>query len=237
VALSGALFLFYNFNKPTEADLLLSILLPIGLVLSWLGASVFGSDAYRQRINFLAQRGVAPGLIWWTRMILPLGSVILCLTGFIFLLWLPPAYQPFRTDDLSVMDFSIAIVGVLTIFGFTQWFAQWTRSTLIGFCVAPAVAAMTVGYQIFVISGLEAPWWIFLPSFGVAMLATRVMIYPWMDGRFDWRYWTSHGALMLLALAIPLIPFLYTWVTHPDMSPTMKQALTAEVEDRRRLSQ
>jgi hypothetical protein len=130
----------------------------------------------------------------------------------------------------------VVIVGVLLIFAFTQWFSQWTRSTLIGFCVAPAVAAMTIGYQSFVIVFLQAPWWILLPTFGVAMLATRVMLCPWMDGRFDWRYWTSHGALLLVALGIPLIPFLYTWATHPDMPSAMKRELAAEAEGYQRSS-
>jgi len=181
VVMSGALLLYYRFNRPTEADLVMAYLLPVGLVFSWLGASVFGSDAYRERINFLAQRGVAPGLIWWTRMILPLGSVC---------------------------------VGL--------------------FCVAPAVAAMAIGYMSFVLQFFEAPWWILLPSIGVALLASRIMLSPWMDRRFDLRYWTSHGALLLAALAIPLLPFLYAWATHPDMPSAMKRSLAAEVRDYQR---
>ncbi len=226
--MSGFLFFSLSFNAPSPADISLAIVLPIGLTLSWLGASVFGSDAYRGRINFLAQRGVAPRAIWWTRMILPLGIIILGLIGFTSLQMLP------IDDGLGEsprLDVPLVAVGVLTIFGFTQWFAQWTRSTLIGFCVAPAIAAMIIGYQSFAIFSLQAPFWIFLLSFGVAMLATRIMICPWMDRRFDWRYWTSHGAMLLLALVIPLIPFLYTWATYPDMPSDLKRSLSAEVKE------
>ncbi len=227
--LSGCLFLLYTFNKPTTADVFLATLLPLGLIFSWLGASVFGSDAYRQRINFLAQRGVAPGLIWWTRMILPIGSVCLGLVVLTLLNWWP-AEDGLSTVDVRHLSIPVLMVGVLLVFAFTQWFSQWTRSALIGFCVAPAVAALTIGYQSFVIEFLRAPWWILLPSVAVAMLATRVMLRPWMDGRFDWRYWAAHSGLLLVALVGPLTPFLYTWATYPDMAATMKRSLKAEVD-------
>ena len=186
---------------------------------------MFGSDAYRERINFLAQRGVAPGLIWWTRMILPLGSV-----GLLVLLISSFGRGLLGIETPSRLIVSVGVSGVLMIFAFTQWFSQWTRSTLIGFCVAPAVAAMVIGYQVFVIEFLHAPWWILLAPPAVAFLATRIMLCPWMDGRFDLRYWTGHGTLLLLALGIPLIPFLYTWATYPDMSSEMKRSLVAELE-------
>ena len=229
-AVSGCLCLYYSLNKPTEADLFLTILLPIGLVLSWLGASVFGSDAYRGRINFLAQRGVAPGVIWWTRMILPLGSVVLLS----LLLFFGISMLGTKAQGLAGVFVGVWITVLLMMFAFTQWFSQWTRSTLIGFCVAPAVTVMIIGYQIIVIQFLHAPWWILLVPCAIAMLATRIMLCPWMDGRFDLRYWTGHGALLLVALGIPLIPFVYTWATYPDMSPEMQRSLAAEVADYQR---
>ena len=230
VVVSGSLFLFFRLNgNPSEVDLLLSVLLPGGLALSWLGASVFGSDAYRDRINFLAQRGVAPGLIWWTRMVLPLGSV-----GLLALLMFSYGLRVLEIEgDFGVL-MTLGVSAVPMIFAFTQWFSQWTRSTLLSFCVAPAAAAMIIGYQVFVTESLQAPWWILLPSVAVAILATRIMLCPWMDGRFDLRYWTGHGALLLVALGIPLIPFVYTWATYPDMSPEMQRSLAAEVEDYQR---
>jgi len=230
VVVSGSLFLFFRLNRnPSEADLLLSVLLPGGLALSWLGASVFGSDAYRDRINFLAQRGVAPGLIWWTRMVLPLGSV-----GLLALLMFSYGLRVLEIEgDFGVL-MTLGVSAVPMIFAFTQWFSQWTRSTLLSFCVAPAAAAMIIGYQVFVTESLQAPWWILLPSVAVAILATRIMLCPWMDGRFDLRYWTGHGALLLVALGIPLIPFVYTWATYPDMSPEMQRSLAAEVADYQR---
>ncbi len=236
VALSAVFLLWCRLNKPSEADFAMALLLPTGLVLSWVGASVFGSDAYRARINFLAQRGVAPGLIWWTRMILPLGITIV-------VLMLPVLIGvqtfPFTIGDTfpeNTIPTSIIIV-TFFIFALAQWFSQWTRSTLISFCVAPAVAVLALGYLIFVFRGLEAPLWILIPSIGVALLATRLMLCPWMDGRFDTRYWAGHGSLLLVALGIPFLPFLYTWLTYPDMPPEMKSTLVAEVEQYRQSPQ
>ena len=56
------------------------------LVLSWLGASAFGSDARQGRIRFLAERGVAPSKIWWTRLALPFGNAILGVLAFLLLI-------------------------------------------------------------------------------------------------------------------------------------------------------
>ena len=229
VLLSGGLFLFYKLTTPSHhlrdaaanQELIMVLLLPISLALSWLGVSVFGSDAYRERINFLAQRGLAPGLVWWTRMILPLGIVVvlvlLVLIGAQFTFGRPPEMKQL-------------LVSCLMVFAFSQWFSQWTQSSMIRFCLAPAVAVVSYVYQDFVTESLHAPLWILIPSICVAMLATRLMLSPWMDGRMDWRYWTSHVALLLLALTIPLLPFLYTWATYPDMSSDLKRSLAAEVQ-------
>jgi len=222
--LAGCLLCAFRLHRPSETDIFLAVL-PVCLVLSWLGASVFGSDAYRDRINFLAQRGVAPGLIWWTRMILPVGIVGLISLSLFF------AIQMFGIGMLVRLFVGVGISIVLMIFAFTQWFSQWTRSTLISFCVAPAVAVMVIGYQIFIIQFLHAPWWILLAPCAIAMLATRLMLCPWMDGRSDLRYWIGHGVLLLVALGIPLIPFVYTWATYPDMPPATKRSLAAEVEE------
>ena len=221
VVIPGAFLL--QINNSSEADLLLPLLMPVGLAFSWLGTLVFGSDAYRGRIHFLAQRGLAPGLIWWTRMAFPLGIVL------VLMLAVPFGIRGFYSRQHHFSPWSLA-VGMAMIFAFTQWFSQWTRSTLISFCVAPAVAALTSGYLIFVTESFQAPLWIFIPPIVVALLATRLMLCPWMDGRLDMRYWAGHGALLLVALGIPLMPFLYTWLTYPDMPAAMKLALVTEAE-------
>ena len=66
----------YMFQKtPMTDNSIISVV--AWLIASWLGASVFQSDSVHQRIKFLAERGVAPRTIWWTRQIIPFGLVLI----------------------------------------------------------------------------------------------------------------------------------------------------------------
>jgi hypothetical protein len=232
ITVMGIITLCFAFGFEMSESLLLTMLFFGCVVLSWLGASVFGSDAHRQRIRFLAERGVAPGMTWWTRMILPLGCVAIGLLVFYLMnrIWLSQLNSP-PPSNAILADVRVPVtIGAMLIFAFTQWISQWTRSTLIAFCIAPAAAIFAVGYQSFASEFLNASWWLLMATFGTALLATRVMMRPWMDGRFGLRYWMSHCAFLAVAVVIPAIPFLITYATYPDMSSAMKLELAAEAE-------
>ena len=199
------------------------------LVLSWLGASVFGSDAHRGRIQFLADRGVPPFKIWWTRLALPLGCTFL---GLIVLILMNEAWGLAQGDSRrmpSELSLPVAI-GVSMAFGFAQWLPQWTRSSLIAFCISPAIAIFSFIYIGFLLTYINAPWWLLVASIGISFAATRIMLRPWMDGRTGLKYWLSQSALLATALVLPLIPFLIIFATYPSMPAALRAELNEEVK-------
>ena len=203
------------------------------VVLSWLGASVFGSDANHARIRFLAERGVHPFKIWWTRLVLPLVCVVLGVLGFFLMnqAWsLSRHYNGASVPNLDVMFGGLLVLGVLMTFGLAQWLPQWTRSSLIAFCISPALPIFSFVYVGFLLSVMNAPWWLLIVSIGISFAATRLMICPWMDGRTGLRYWLSQSALLIGSLILPLIPFLITFATYPNMPNALRQELTEEAK-------
>ena len=51
-----------------------------------------------------------------------------------------------------------------------------------------------------------------------------------MDGRTGLRYWLSQSALLAGPLLLPLIPFLITFATYPNMPAALRHELTEEVK-------
>ena len=49
------------------------------LAASWLGVLAFQGDGVQDRIRFLAERGVSPAKIWWTRHAPPLSLLAVAL--------------------------------------------------------------------------------------------------------------------------------------------------------------
>ena len=203
------------------------------LVLSWLGASVFGSDANHGRIRFLADRGVSPFKIWWTRLVLPLICVIFGMLVF-FLMYTVSNWSRVDIQVLALMSAGIGGVGItfslLMAFGLAQWLPLWTRSSLIAFCVSPVLLFFSFFYVEFLLKLINAPWWLLIVSIGISFAATRLMLRPWMDGRMGLRYWMSQSALLAGALVVPLIPFLITFATYPDMPAALRRELNEEVK-------
>jgi ABC-type transport system involved in multi-copper enzyme maturation permease subunit len=200
------------------------------LLLCWLGASVFGSDGTKQRIRFLADRGVSPGLVWWTRQIIPL-SIVLLAFGCWYVLYAyaagnePLGYYPRRVPPLPWLIIGLMIIA---IYASTQWCSQWIRSSLVAFCVAPAVAIGAVAYGGFAITSLGSPLWLVAVSTVITFIASRVMMRPWMDGRFGVRYWLSQAGFLIAAILVPAIPFLITYATVPGIPSSVQIAMLKE---------
>ena len=209
------------------------------LVLCWLGASVFGSDAHRGRIRFLAERGVTPFKIWWTRLALPLSCVLL---GTLVVLLMINAFESTQNGreggfQPNEMTSGILLMAVLMTFGLAQWLPQWTRSTLIAFCISPVLVIFSFIYVGFLVSFINPPWWLLVLSIAIPFAATRIMLCPWMDGRTGLKYWLSQIALLAGALILPLIPLLITFATYPNMPTALRQELTVEAKKYEPLAQ
>ncbi len=191
------------------------------LFVCWLGASVFASDGFYNRIRFLSDRGISPGLIWWSRILFPALSVVAFGVALVLTArWYLPADNPLTQQFYGPLS-SWAVA-----FGISLWCTQWFRRPFLSFVVAPVVVLGAVIYfwdSILGTLGISQYW--IIPAALVPPIASRVMLRPWMDGRFDLRVKLQHGAFALLILAIPMIPLLITYAVVPGMSRTARTDL------------
>jgi ABC-type transport system involved in multi-copper enzyme maturation permease subunit len=201
------------------------------LVASWLGATVFQSDATQQRIRFLAERGVKPSTVWWTRQFIPLSLAIVSAVILLFY-----SRDVIRTHANSgpygSQPFPLLVLGapiILLIHAAAQWQGQLIRSPIVSLLAAPATVLGAVGYAAFAVTTLGSPFWLIFVSIAIAIAATRLMMPAWMDGRTGLRYWAVHGTMLALAFLIPAIPFFYTCFTYPSMPASELRAFKAEL--------
>ena len=207
------------------------------LVLCWLGASVFGSDAHHGRIRFLTERGVAPFKIWWTRLALPLSCVLIGTFVILLLINSFESAQKGRRVGFLPNEMLVGLLAVLMTFGFAQWLPQWTRSTLIAFCISPVLAIFSFMYIGFLLGFINPPWWLLVLSISIPFAATRIMLCPWMDGRTGLKYWLLQTALLTGTLVLPLIPLLFTLATYSNMPGALRQELAVEAKKYEPLTQ
>ncbi|MCY2973202.1 MAG: ABC-2 transporter permease [Planctomycetota bacterium] len=221
----------FGFAPASVSDaIIVSVGAVAALLLCWLGASVFGSDGTKQRIRFLADRGVSPGLVWWTRQIIPLSVASLALGCWYVLYDYATANEPIGSYSPRVVPLPWMIIGLLTIaiYASTQWCSQWIRSSLVAFCVAPAVAIGAIAYGAFAVTSLGSSLWLVAVSVVIAFVASYVMMRPWMDGRFDTRYWMSQFGFLFASILVPAIPFLITYATVPGIPSSVQSTMLQE---------
>lgn len=221
----------YGQNHPEAFPFFIFLVVSFGsILLCWLGASVFGSDGTKQRIRFLADRGVSPGLVWWTRQVIPLSIVLLAFGCWYVLYGYAAANKSINSYPWRVPPMPWMIIGLvtMTIYASTQWCSQWIRSSLVAFCVAPAVAIGAVAYGGFAITSLGSPLWLVAVSIIITFIASRVMMRPWMDGRFGIRYWLSQAGFLVASILVPAIPFLITYATVPGIPSSVQSAMLKE---------
>ncbi|MBU6173894.1 MAG: hypothetical protein KGQ60_08825, partial [Planctomycetes bacterium] len=205
---------------PSEPRAVLGLIV-YGLLLAALGASIFGYDAARQRIRFLADRGVDPGKVWWSRQITPFAFLGL----FVF-------FASFSLRFFPELNLSVGFVSIgclLMIYFATQWSSQWFVSSILNVCAAPAVGGCAVCLSIFAGVAFRAGIVQFVIASFLMLLATRTMMRPWMDGRFGFRYGLGHasfGAAIALVLSIHWFAALFA---YPKLSPAVRAEMTQTI--------
>ncbi|XZE46028.1 ABC transporter permease [Pirellulaceae bacterium SH467] len=202
------------------------LVVPNFIVFTWLGASTFGSDGNNKRIQFLADRGVTPGVIWWTRQFFPLCIVVLGF-GSLLLAWVLLTGPNGRSArGLAPFPVFVFLGGMFAIYSATQWVSQIFRSSLLNMCVAPAVGVGTMAALAFAFSTLGTGYLWLIPSVLIMFFASRAMMRPWMDARYTKRTYLQHAGFGLLACVFPAIPFITTVLTYPSISNEAYRELT-----------
>lgn len=219
----------YEFNGSIvrsidEALVQLGILIGC-LAACWIGVFAYQGDRMHQRIRFLADRGVSPTRVWWTRHWIP--AVIILAAGLLRFALRPG--QAWGVDELpSVVTYDFfRFLGIaFGIYGVSQWASHWLRSPIIAAVLVPLVTLMVGVFAIFALELFEAPAWLLGVSVLVLFFATWFQAKAWMDGSWNWKYYAKHAGFLAIALVLPLIPGLWRIATMPSIDSNLKQTLT-----------
>lgn len=202
------------------------------LGVSWLGVSVFQSDAAGQRIRFLADRGIAPGLVWFTRQMAPAALLAAFLLVILLVRYLTGVVA--FDELLSAADgWPLLIAAVVMIYAVSQWVAQLLPSPIVSAIVAPTTAMLGFAYAGFSQLQLGTPIWLLLAVLFIPLVATRAMTRRWMDRRFGPSYWAAHAGFLVAMLLLPAVPILILIAKQPGMPSAVARELAAAVDSSR----
>ena len=197
------------------------------LAVSWLGLLVFQGDTLQRRKQFLADRGVSPGLTWMTRIAVPLLmlAIVVLVSSMVL-----------QGEAKIIPGFNLWLTGaaaVFAIFASALWVGQVVRSSIVGAILAPFVSLLVVGFLYFSIGELGAPWWTVGLSLLIPLVATLLATSAWMDNRTGWRFWSWHVGMLVLAVLLPSVGFLSYMAMYPRMSAASREELQRLVSSQR----
>ncbi|MEO8495570.1 MAG: hypothetical protein ABI614_10910 [Planctomycetota bacterium] len=223
----GILFgIFGLFAVAWFADESIGPLLAIAAT-SWLGVCVFQGDSLHHRIRFLADRGIAPGIVWLTRQVVPLSLLSVAL----FLLVVSRAFLPPLKHSATLQSFPFLVVLLaagIVIYAISQWVGQLIASPVVSAIAAPVISMVIVGYGGFAVQSMETPWWLAAGLLTIPVLASYLATRRWMDRRWGWTYWFQQAGWLFALIFIPAIPLLLAVVTEPAMPRQVALAIAEE---------
>ncbi len=221
----------FPFSEPYPAPMVeyISPYLQLLIVLAWiaccwLGCTVFQGDNLGDRIRFLADRGVSPGRVWWSRVWIPIVLIVLACS---FRMGMRALHaEPLdRTATMLIRDFFLFLGGGLAIVIACQWLAQCIKSTVVSSVVAPIFVFVLLIYGMFCVLNMEAPWWLLPAPILLLGIATRLQMKAWMDRALNRTYYAIHGSFLATGLLIPILPGLWSIMTLPSMPQEIRREL------------
>jgi len=195
------------------------------LAACWLGVLAFGGDGVQDRIRFLADRGVSPAKIWWTRHAPPLSLMAVALA--LMALCLPAQV---RSAQVSAAGLLFIIGTALFAYTVSQAVGQVLRSSTIAAIAAPAAAWGLAAYGGALAGVLGVPYWLLALCAVLPWLATFLLMRRWMDGRWGWGFWGAHAGFLAVGMFLPLVPAGLAVISRPTMPADVRRQLTAEAE-------
>ncbi len=194
---------------------------------SWMAMLAFHGDNVHNRVRFLAERGVSPTRVWWTRHLIPCGFLIVVYTtAWLFILPLDRQHSHSQKETVSHV-----VVGIAILYAFSQWVGQLVKPAAMAALMAPIIATVAVGFAFSRTweFGTSLPM-LLVSMVGIPMFATWWMMPRWMDGRGGLGYWFRHASLLVLALLIAAAPYTVVSLTMPGFSFAERQQLKIDGE-------
>ncbi|TWT64738.1 ABC transporter permease [Allorhodopirellula solitaria] len=187
----------------------------------WFALLTFHGDQVDKRIEFLAERGVSPPRVWWTRQLVP----ALCVLGFTIVCLVSESIFG-KGESLHVL----IACGIL--YAVSQWLSQLIRPVVIVALLAPIASLFACMYG----SATHAEMatsakTVAISLIAIPMLATWLMMRHWMDGRRGWSYWMMHAGLIVVAVAMPAFQYLRVYAFSGGFSSWQKAQLLFEANE------
>lgn len=195
-----------------------------------LGVIVFQGDSVHQRIRYLADRGVSPRLVWFSRHIIPftilLTFTLVLATMAVFSMIGKHTSQQNRSVIQLAMLGGAAYAWV--IYAASQWVSFVLRSAIVSTIVCPIVAVIPFIYGSIAVAEFDAPIVLLLACCLIPFIATYRTTQQWMELRNTKRFWMEHSAWLAAAILIPLVPFAYGYLTYPSITAAQRAQLLSD---------
>ncbi|MDR1491725.1 MAG: ABC transporter permease [Planctomycetaceae bacterium] len=199
-----------------ELFLLLMLGTAVGLIFC---CSTFYRDQQYNAASMLANIGVAPSKIWWSR-ILVFGGAYLIYTIPLLILFGTFAAMVSKSNTVYFQwggtDSSIYLTMIVTllfaIFCFGQMISLFVRSIILGI-IAAAGLSLAVGLLwTMIVNYMFGPFgivWAVLPILIACLIASRIRTADWMRGRNSWAGWYKPVSALIVPTLLILfaIPF------------------------------
>ncbi len=200
------------------------------LATSWLGVLAFQGDALQERIRFLAERGVSPAMVWWTRHAAPLSLLTLYL--FLFFLLLPDASFDGHRLGLRALPplVLVGVAGVLFVYGVSQAAGMAIRSATLAAVMAPVLGGVLAAYGLLLLTEFGTPAEVLGLLGLMPWLLTFALMRRWMDHRLGWGFWSPVAGVLAFGLVGPLLPLGWDMARQPGMPAEVRQQLWMEAE-------
>ncbi len=195
-----------------------------GLLSIWLiGVGTFQGDQLNGRVRFMADRGIAPGQLWRSRLLTPATAAVACV-AILFVGWLLGLREPL--DLFTTITGAIIAVGMAAwVYVASQWSSQISTGPIVAAVVGLACSIGAVAYFMVCIETLGTPLWLALAIAGLPLLATRLATRRWMDCTRGRPFWFIHIMSAALFVLIPAVPMVVTLATAPKLSPNFIAAM------------
>ena len=196
---------------------------PLMVVGGLLGTFVFHHDQRRRQVRFLAEHGVSPNLLWWSRQsfwfpLLPVRCVAVSLVEYVCIrMWVTESRRDWQ--DWIVLG---AILGMTLIcYAVGQLSSLWIRSAVVRVTMAVLVSIPLV-FWVVLMGGLRIPLiWSVVPIPLVLLVASWAGVRDWMCERTGVRVRLKQMlTLVIPALAILAAVIAFRWTEIPYLQPT-----------------
>ncbi len=192
---------------------------------SWLGVFAFTGDGSSKQMRFLADRGVSPRVAWYSRHAAALAWLALWLViyGLLTLGWFGGTGRP---DGRAIYSLSLLtmLLGVLAIYGISQWTAQMLRQLPASCAAAPFLSAIVAYWLFWTWFALGTPFWWCVVCGLAPWLVTWLLMRWHMEDLHQGRFLLAGAAALTLLILLPLLPPVYRYASYPRVaSATLHQ--------------